>query len=145
MMIGKLRVELGSTFGADAVREINVLVLLEINFQLLPVAVVVADFFARGADRQEAAQGFGVRQCFGQIFDQLQALGFFAATFGDVARDGGGADDFASRSGDGRDGHRNFDGRAVFPDPNSVEPIDMFAVADFFERLLEFTFAAGGL
>ena len=45
-VVGKIRVKAIFALGAEPVREIKVLVLLEINFQMLPITAVISDFFA---------------------------------------------------------------------------------------------------
>src|SRR5208282_3320641 len=56
---------------AVAVRESGVGVLLDLALHLAPVALVVADFLAGGADGQQAAQGLDLRQGLLQLGNQL--------------------------------------------------------------------------
>ena len=74
-------------FGADAVADVDAGVLVEVDVDLLPVALVIADFLAEGAQRQDFSQRPDFRQRFLQPLDEILAflLGFFSA--GDVPAD----------------------------------------------------------
>ena len=71
-------VELFYTIGTNAMTEVGFCVPCDIRFQLIPVATIIADFFARGANRDEAAQGLDVRERGLQVGDELLALYFSA-------------------------------------------------------------------
>lgn len=60
---------------------------MEVDVDLLPVALVVPDFLAEGAQRQDFSQRPDFRQRFLQPLDEILAflLGFFSA--GDVPAD----------------------------------------------------------
>src|SRR5262249_61431156 len=62
MLSGKLRIQPFRAFRTDAVRKLRFGMLPYIGFDVFPIALVVADVFARGADRQKAAELFDGRQ-----------------------------------------------------------------------------------
>ena len=49
------RVKLAGAFRADAVAEIGFRMIPDVGLDLIPVSLVVSDFFARGTDRKEPA------------------------------------------------------------------------------------------
>ena len=70
----QFRVEPMGAFGADAVGEVGVGMAGDVVLDLLPGAVVFADFFAGGADGQQAAEGFDLLEGFLQLGDQCFPL-----------------------------------------------------------------------
>jgi hypothetical protein len=63
IILDEVRIQSVEALGTDAMGELGVRVISHIDFDLGPVAVVVADLFAGGADGQQPAQGldFGER------------------------------------------------------------------------------------
>ena len=66
--------------GADAVGEVRVGVRMNVLLDRLPVALVVADTFAPGANRDEAGQGFDLGQRLLEFADEFLAFDFHAVT-----------------------------------------------------------------
>ena len=60
-----------NAIGTNAVRKIDIGMFLNIGLDLLPITVVVADFFAGGTDRKQTGKRLDLRQSFGQFLDQL--------------------------------------------------------------------------
>src|ERR1700722_6556493 len=69
--------------GTDRVRKFRLRMFTHKRLQLLPVAVVVANFFARGANGQQAAQCFDLRERLVQMRDQIGPFGFNPLALGD--------------------------------------------------------------
>src|SRR5437867_9910208 len=59
--------------------------LLDVNFDLIPVPAVIANLLAPGANRQQAAQRLDLGQSFLQLRDQHFALSLRLLSLGDVA------------------------------------------------------------
>src|SRR2546422_8991916 len=73
-------IELLHTFRADAMRELSLRTVPNVDLDLAPVALVVADLLAGGADRDQPAQGLDVREGLLQLIDHPLALLRGAAT-----------------------------------------------------------------
>ena len=84
-------------------RKIGIRSISNINLDLLPITLVIADFFASGANRQQAAEGFDLSQGVCQFLNQPQPLGFLALAFADIQRYGLCPNNFAVSIFDGRD------------------------------------------
>src|SRR3989338_2030779 len=63
LLEGKFRIELLRAVRADAMRKFGFGMLGDVVLNLLPVALVIADFFAGGANRQKTTQGFDLFDC----------------------------------------------------------------------------------
>ena len=59
-----------------------------IRLDLFPIALVIPDFFATGADRQQAAQRLHAGQGLLQLLDELVAFGFGLVAVGDIQHGG---------------------------------------------------------
>src|ERR1041385_1627080 len=66
-----LRIEPSDAIGTNAVRELGVRPVMNVNFDLLPISLVVANLFARRTNREQSAQRFHAREGVGQFLDQL--------------------------------------------------------------------------
>src|SRR5262249_51525145 len=86
--VAVFRVEPLDAIGANAMGKVGVGMLLNIGLHLLPVAVVVADLFAAGTNREQPAQRFDGCQGIGQFLDQFQAFLFLTFAPGDIPTDG---------------------------------------------------------
>ena len=100
----QVRVQLLDAIRADAVGEGGIGVFLDVALHLAPIALVVADFFATGADGQQPAQGLHAGEGFLQVQDELVAFGLVLFPRGDVFLDGDVMGDAAREIADGRDG-----------------------------------------
>ena len=96
--------ELLHAVGAETVAEFRIGMLLDVSLYLIPISLVVANFFAGLANRQQAAEGLHIVQRLFQVqvrlsqyvhFFSKQAVGFIkplffiAVVFQDQGYDGG--------------------------------------------------------
>jgi len=65
------RIQLPCAIRADAVGEVGFGVLAYIDFHLVPVTLVVTDFFTARADGHDAAQGLDLIERLAQLLDFL--------------------------------------------------------------------------
>lgn len=82
--------ELFQAIGTDAMSKVGLGVFREVDFHLLPVALVVPYPFAGRTNRQQPAQRFDLLERFSQFLDQLDAFRFIFPAPGDVPRNGRG-------------------------------------------------------
>src|ERR1043166_177016 len=80
------RIKLLHAIGAKAVRERGVGLFLDVRSDLFPVTFVIANLFARRANRQQAAQRLHPRQRFGEFLDEFQPFPFLFFALGNIAR-----------------------------------------------------------
>jgi hypothetical protein len=67
--------------------ELGIGMLGKVGLELIPVAAIVTNFFAGGANGQQAAQTFDVGQGLGKFLNQRQPFLLFHFALGDVAPD----------------------------------------------------------
>ena len=109
-----LREIASQTRGTNAMTEVGFRMRGDEGFDILPIALVVTDFFAPRTDGKQAAQGMNFRQGCLQLADELFALGFDLFPPGNILLD---RDEMRYAPGfvhDGRDGSKLPIGLAVF-------------------------------
>jgi hypothetical protein len=83
----ELRIEYLGTIWANAMTEFHIRMILDIDLNLLPIALIVAYSFAGGAYGQQAGQGFDLGQCSLKFSYQLLSPVFRLHSFADVGED----------------------------------------------------------
>jgi len=86
------RVQLPCAIRADAVGEVGFGVRAYIDFHLVPVTLVVTDFFTARADGHDAAQGLNLYQRFLKFSDQPLTFIFNPPALGYILSGASGAD-----------------------------------------------------
>src|SRR5262245_20621112 len=100
--------------------ELGVAMHLNVVFHALPVAVVIADLFAPGADREKTSQSPHAGQRLLQLRDELLALGLVLLALADVAEDEDAAHNLPVLVADGRRTGVNGPAHAVLRDEGLV-------------------------
>src|SRR5271165_5421732 len=130
-------VETLGTFRADAVGEVGLRAVADVTFHRGPVAGLVANILAGGANGQKPGERFDLGEGGGQFLDELLALGLSADALGVVAVNA--QNDLApialEQGGVGHDAHRS----TVLPDVDGV----VIAARAGFQKLAKSFFAAG--
>ncbi len=85
------RVQPAPAIGTNSVGEVRFAMLSDVNFQIMPEALLVANLAAGGADRQQSAQALDAGQGVLHLGDQALPLRFCRFPLADIAHDDAGA------------------------------------------------------